>query len=105
MADLELNYEGFFTEGKKQPDLQTIVLHEFGHLLGLQHSCEVNPKKPGVPNCTADDVNPDYLSALMYPQFSFFDDGTGEQKQSLFTNDQGRGNCLYGQSSSTLGGG
>ena len=104
MAYMELNYQNFFIAGKKAPDLQTIVLHELGHLLGLQHSCEMNSKKPGMPNCVNSSLSVDYQEALMYPSFGWYDDGTGEQKRLLMSNDQGRANCLY-PSTSKAGGG
>ncbi len=31
MAIIEVNYEDFFVEGKKQPDLKSIFVHELGH--------------------------------------------------------------------------
>ncbi|HLE01472.1 MAG TPA: hypothetical protein VJB59_14510 [Bdellovibrionota bacterium] len=100
IAITELNYQYFFVSGRKLPDLQTIVLHEFGHMMGLNHSCEMT-SKAGTPNCTHPSINPDYLSALMYPVFGFDSSGLGEQKRVLNTNDQGRANCLY-QDMSTL---
>jgi len=95
MAMMELNYQNFFIEGKQQPDLQSIMLHEFGHLLGLNHSCESGSTRAGVPNCTNTNITPDYLIASMFPQFGFDSAGTGEQRRNLQANDQGRGNCLY----------
>jgi hypothetical protein len=93
-AIMEVNYKNFFISGKRQPDLQTIVLHEFGHLMGLSHSCE-SSAKTGIPNCNDASLNPDYFTALMYPSFGFDSAGTGEQKRNLRSNDQGRANCLY----------
>jgi hypothetical protein len=95
MQIIDLNYQNFFSTGKKQPDLQTIVLHEFGHLLGLNHTCEAEART-GVPKCSDPNLNPVYVSALMFPTFGF-DSGTGQGviKRSLNTNDQGRANCLY----------
>lgn len=94
MQIMELNYQYFFASGLRQPDLQTIVLHELGHVLGLDHSCE-NTNKSGFPNCSSSSLNPDYYSALMYPVFGFDSMGFGEQKRALGVNDQGRVNCLY----------
>jgi hypothetical protein len=95
MAIMEVNYQGFFVEGAKQPDLQSIILHELGHLMGLNHSCE-GFQKTGTPNCNDPNLNPDYSAASMYPVFTFDQSGTGQVKRSLGANDQSRANCLYG---------
>lgn len=95
MAVIEVNYQNFFSAGNKIPDLQTIFLHELGHLLGLNHSCEATPTKAGVPNCNAPSLNPDYNSAIMYPVFTFDTSGAGQVKRTLGQNDESRANCLY----------
>jgi hypothetical protein len=102
MAYMEVNYQGFFQQGLKQPDLQTIVSHELGHLLGLYHSCDAGSTAAGKPDCLNSSLNPDYQTALMYPVFGFNSDLSGEQKRNLASNDQGRANCLY-QKTSTGG--
>lgn len=84
-AVMELNWVDYFRSGKPQPDLQSVILHELGHLLGLDHSC--NGSK-----CSG--VSTDYREAVMYPALGF-DGMTGRQKRSLNANDQGRANCLY----------
>lgn len=94
MAAIEINYENFFVQGKKQPDLQSILLHELGHLIGLNHSCEASAKK-GVPSCNGAGLNPDYVRASMFPVFSFTETGIGQTKRSLGVNDESRANCLY----------
>jgi hypothetical protein len=93
-AIMELNYQNFFVSGKKLPDLQSIVLHELGHVLGLNHSCEVTAA-PGVPGCDDFGVSTAYALAVMAPTFSFDSSGLGEQKRDLTSNDEGRANCLY----------
>jgi len=100
MAAMELNYQNFFVTGKQIPDLQTIVTHEIGHLLGLGHSCEFNTKA-GVPNCSTSGLSSDYQLALMFPKFNFDPSGAGEIKRDLLSNDQGRSNCLYSGTSAT----
>ncbi|MGK5087209.1 hypothetical protein WDW86_06595 [Bdellovibrionota bacterium FG-2] len=95
MAIMELNYQNFFVAGKPSPDLRTIIFHEFGHLIGLDHSCDM--EKANFPNCKSPTLNPAYFSALMYPVFGFDANGKGEQKRELTSNDQGRANCLYQQ--------
>jgi hypothetical protein len=93
MAIMEINYQDFFTTSEV-PDIQSIVLHELGHVLGLNHSCE-NFSETGMPLCTTSGLNPLYLSASMYPVFSFASNGAGQVKRSLNTNDEERANCLY----------
>ncbi len=100
MAVMEINYQNFFVSGMKNPDLQSIVLHELGHLEGLDHSCAAGTKA-GFPNCNDPNLNADYgsLAASMFPNFSFdATTGDGQQKRILGKNDQERANCLYGTS-------
>jgi hypothetical protein len=94
MAVMEINYQNFFIQGAKLPDLQSIFLHELGHLMGLNHSCEAASKN-GVPNCNDPGLNPDYSAASMFPVFTFDQAGLGQQKRDLESNDQSRANCLY----------
>jgi hypothetical protein len=98
MAIMELNYEDFFVAGKKQPDLKSIFIHELGHLLGLDHSCEVNSNRAGMPNCRAlTAAQSDYYDAVMFPVVRFnASTGAGEVRQTLNKNDMSRANCLYG---------
>ena len=84
-----------FVAGHKQPDLQSIVLHEIGHVLGLNHSCEAASTGTGVPGCNDFGVSSAYASAVMAPLFGFDENGYGEQKRQLTQNDEGRANCLY----------
>lgn len=94
MAILELNYQNFFVSGQKQPDLESIMVHELGHLLGLNHSCE-EALLEGVPDCSDASIDESYLEAVMFPVVQFPDQVQGEIRRDLNANDQGRTNCLY----------
>ena len=91
---LDLNYQHFFVSGKPQPDLQSIMVHELGHLIGLRHSCENSPTRPNTPNCNDSGIDSNYKTAVMFPVFGFTG-GYGEKRSTLNVNDQGRANCLY----------
>ncbi len=92
-AVMEINYTNFFVRGAQQPDLQSVFLHELGHLIGLDHSCG---SKINMPDCSASNIDSNYLTAVMYPIFNF-DPATlmGSQKRALGANDESRANCLY----------
>ena len=89
-AYTEINYQNFFVNGMV-PDIQSIVTHEMGHILGLNHSCNV----PNTVGCSSS-IDSSYLSAVMYPSFGFSNSGAGEIRDALNSNDEGRANCLYG---------
>lgn len=95
-AMMESNYQNFFVSGKLLPDTQSIYLHEFGHLVGLDHSCEVGSTRTGMPNCNklASTSHP-YWVASLFPKIFFPDDLHGEVRRVLQANDMGRANCLY----------
>lgn len=100
-AIMEFNYVNFYVANSNRfPDMQSIALHELGHLLGLDHSCgglgRPNQNKANVacPDVNADPNN-ELISTVMFPQVFFDGSGIGEVKQTLTSNDMGRANCLY----------
>ncbi len=92
-SQIEINFQDYFVAGKRVPDLKSILVHEFGHLAGLDHSCEQSPTRQGVPSCQAGNLPADYFDAVMYPVVNFTGN-SGVPKFKLNKNDQGRANCL-----------
>ena len=92
---MEVNYQYFFVGGQRVPDLQSIVLHEFGHVMGINHTCEFGSTQSGVPDCSEPDLPPLYGAASMFPTFSFDTNGNGLLRQNLNANDEARMNCVY----------
>jgi hypothetical protein len=90
-AAIELNYQNFWGTNSYKPDLQTIVLHELGHLMGLKHSCSEGEQ--GIPLCRNSPSL--YTEAVMRPNFGFTNAPFGDQARSLTENDESRMNCLY----------
>jgi len=88
---IEMNFENYFAPGLPRPDLQSVILHELGHLLGLGHTCEAQAQKNFL---ACAEAPKEYLQAVMFPSLGF-DGNTGRIKRSLQQNDQQRANCLY----------
>ena len=89
MAMMEINFQNFYNSNQAAPDLESIFLHELGHLLGLDHTC-ASQGKQGHIACSAQ-IDQSYFEAVMYPSL-----GSTMVKQVLNKNDQGRASCLYG---------
>ena len=93
-SSILLNFEGFNAPGKDHIDLESLLLHEMGHVLGLYHSC--NGSTPGstdattAPDCSAGSTNVNYKTAVMFP-FLY----ANQVRRGLQKNDYARINCLY----------
>ena len=81
-ADIEVNAERFqwadlvlhptlSGDGQSFHDLQNAVTHEMGHLIGLDHTCYLQPPAPlddmgnPIPDCM--DASPEVLATTMFP--------------------------------------
>ena len=90
-ASILVNMEDFNSPGKPTKDLQSIVAHELGHVLGLLHSCNGsegnNVDSTSAPLCA---VAPEaYQNALMSPN------SADKAIREMTENDFNRVNCLY----------
>lgn len=77
----------------------SVILHELGHALGLDHSCDAKGGSASFLSCSGvdQDNDPDYYNAVMYPTLSsgISANGTPEVKDQLAANDTARASCLY----------
>ena len=88
-ASILLNFSDWNAPGKSSIDVQSLLLHELGHVIGLLHSCSSTiSDRTSSPNCAVAPVS--YLIAVMYPALLI-----GQLRQSLTQNEYARVNCLY----------
>jgi hypothetical protein len=91
-ASILLNFEDYNTIGKQRVDVESLLLHELGHVLGLLHSCNGSSgdstDSTTSPPCA--NANPLYTSAVMFPFLQL-----RQERRSLKQNDYNRINCLY----------
>lgn len=90
-ASILLNFEGFNSPGTRKIDVESLLLHELGHVLGLLHSC--NGSDDGSDSTTSPSCGnapSGYRSAVMFPFLE-----VSQLRRSLSQNDYSRINCLY----------
>lgn len=91
-ASILLNFEGYNAPGRQRIDVESLLLHELGHVLGLLHSCNgssgdaidgtSSPPCGGAPDA--------YTEAVMFPYLE-----VQQERRDLKQNDYDRINCIY----------
>jgi hypothetical protein len=83
------------TERVDVDQISSVALHEFGHVLGLDHSCESNGGSYSYRACAGLDSNHPYRLAVMYPTLRT-GGSSPERKDQPAQNDMDRLACRYG---------
>ena len=82
-----------------------MILHELGHSLGLDHSCDTSGGSDGFIGCSELPSDHEYRFAVMFPglkaRVAVVDPDSGtvnfapETRETLTSNDADRASCLY----------
>ena len=86
----------------RSAQVRSVMLHELGHALGLDHSCQLAGGHESFVACTSIPAGHPYRIAVMYPTLKVSVRGgasasssTDEVKEMLQENDRARAGCLY----------
>ncbi|OFZ81161.1 MAG: hypothetical protein A3K03_10665 [Bdellovibrionales bacterium RIFOXYD1_FULL_44_7] len=82
------------TNHNKVEQFHSVVLHELGHAIGLDHSCLVGTGRLDFTSCGSLGADHPYRVATMYPLLTISTDFI-ETKEDLRSNDSERASCLY----------
>lgn len=91
-ASILLNFEGFNAPGKQLIDVESLLLHELGHVFGLLHSCNGSSEEStdGTSSPPCGSAPSAYVDAVMFPFLE-----VAQERRGLRQNDYNRINCLY----------
>lgn len=96
-ASILLNFADYNSPGQQAIDVESLLLHELGHVLGLLHSCNgssgTSTDSTTAPACIVGGsvaVGPQYANAVMFPFLQ-----VAQLRRNLTQNDLSRVNCLY----------
>lgn len=91
-ASILLNFEDYNSVGKQRVDVESLMLHELGHVLGMLHSCNGSGggsiDSTSSPACSVAPAQ--YTTAVMFPFLM-----VNQERRRLQQNDYNRINCLY----------
>lgn len=88
-ASILLNFDNYNVPGKDSVDIESLALHELGHVVGLLHSCKSFAGDATTsPDCSV--ASSKYLEAVMFPALR-----ATQLRRRLTSNDYDRVNCLY----------
>jgi hypothetical protein len=93
-ASILLNFEGYNAPGRQRIDVESLLLHELGHVLGLLHSCNGSTGDAidgtSSPACG---VAPDAYTEAVAVMFPYLE--VAQERRDLKQNDFDRINCIY----------